>query len=125
MKPVFVPHSEFQAFVLHQLRTHYGPGVVLIHKDWPFVAKLWMTDLTAITTLLEDEYADQGPQPRDPASMLRSYLLLLMTNSQMGLTEWINELKRTPIYPCLAVFLSMIFPASARSTIFSTCFGLL
>ncbi|MFC4601998.1 hypothetical protein [Cohnella hongkongensis] len=104
MKPVFVPHSDYQAFILHQLHTHYGPGVVLINKDWPLAAKLWMTDLSAITTMLEDDYSDQGPEPRDPASMLRSYLLLLMTNPHMGITEWVDEMKRTPIYAILSGF---------------------
>ncbi|MCZ8511486.1 transposase [Paenibacillus filicis] len=104
MKPVFVPHSNYQAFVHQQLRTHYGPGIVLINKDWPLAAKLWMTDLSAITTLLHDAYSNRGPLPRDPASLLRSFLIFLMTNPEMGLTEWINEMKRTPIYAILSGF---------------------
>jgi len=31
LKPVFVPHADYQAFVLHHLRTSYGLGIVLIH----------------------------------------------------------------------------------------------
>ncbi|MFD0717713.1 transposase [Paenibacillus sp. GCM10027626] len=104
LKPTFIPHSNYQAFVLQQLHNSYGPGVVLINKDWPLVAKLWMTDLSAITTLLYDSYSDRGPKPRDPVSLLRSYLTLLMTNPTMGLTEWINEMKRTPIYAILSGF---------------------
>lgn len=104
MKPFLVPHSDYQAFILRQLRTHYGPGVVIINKDWPLAAKLWMTDLSAITTLLQDAYSNQGPMPRDPSSMLRSYLVSLMTNPGIGVTEWINEMKRTPIYAILSGF---------------------
>lgn len=104
LKPVFVPHSDYQAFVLHQLRTPCGPGVVLIHKDWPLAAKLWMADLSAITTLLQDNYSAQGPLPRDPASMLRSYLLYLMTHPEEGITEWVHILHRTPIYAILSGF---------------------
>ncbi len=104
LKPVFVPHSDYQAFVLRQLHTTYGLGVVLINKDWPLAAKFWMTDLSAITTLLRDSYSSQGPEPKDPASLLRSYLIFLMTNPEMGLTEWINEMKRTPIYSILSGF---------------------
>lgn len=104
LKPVFVPHSDYQAFVLQQLRTHYGPGVVLIHKDWPLAVKLWMTDLSAMTTFLHDTYSNRGPLPRSPASLLRSFLIFLMTNPEMGLTEWINEMKRTPIYAILSGF---------------------
>lgn len=36
--------------------------------------------------------------------MLRSYLIFLMTNSEKGLTEWINIMKRTPIYAILSGF---------------------
>jgi hypothetical protein len=104
LKPVFVPHSDYQAFVLRQLRTCYGPRIVLINKDWPLAAKFWMTDLSAITSLLYDTYSARGPLPRDPASLLRSYLICLMTNPAMGLTEWINEMKRTPIYAILSGF---------------------
>lgn len=104
LKPVFIPHADYQAFVLQQLHTHYGPGVVLISKDWPLAVKLWMTDLSAITTLLEDSYSDQGPLPRDPASMLRSFLLFLMTHPEKGLTEWVNIMHRTPIYAILSGF---------------------
>src|SRR5206468_5116774 len=63
-----------------------------------------MTDLSAITTFLFDAYSNRGPLPRDPASLLRSFLIFLMTNPEMGLTEWINELKRTPIYAILSGF---------------------
>lgn len=40
LKPSFIPHSDYQAFVLQHLRTSYGPGIVLINKDWPLAVKL-------------------------------------------------------------------------------------
>jgi hypothetical protein len=104
MKPIFIPHSSYQDRLLHQLQTHFGPGMVIIKDDWPLVTKLWMSDFSYITTLLHDLYSDRGPEPRDPASMLRSYLLLLMTNPEKGVTEWINIMKRTPIYAILSGF---------------------
>ena len=36
--------------------------------------------------------------------MLRSYLIFLMTNPEKGITEWINVMKRTPIYAILSGF---------------------
>lgn len=110
LKPFFIPHADYQAFVLQQLNDHSGPCAVLINKDWPLAVKLWMTDLSSITTLLHDSYSNRGPEPRDPASLLRSYLLFLMTNPEMGLTEWVNELKRTPIYAILSGFASNDLP---------------
>lgn len=111
MKPVFVPHSSYQSFVLEQLRLNYGPGIVIVNKDWPLVLKLWNTNLSHLTTMLQPVYSDRGPEPRDPASMFRSFLVLLMTNPGMGVTEWINEMVRTPIYALPDC--SGIWPASA------------
>lgn len=104
MKPSFIPHSSYQTFVLEQLQEHYGPGLVIVNKDWPLVLKLWHTDLSGLTTMLQSTYSNRGPEPRDPASMFRSFLVFLMTNPEIGLTEWINEMKRTPIYAILSGF---------------------
>jgi hypothetical protein len=50
-----------------------------------------ITDLSATTTMfLADKYSTRGPQPRDPASMLRSYLLFLLTRPEIGITDWVN-----------------------------------
>src|SRR2546429_9696015 len=76
MKPVFVPHKAYQDFVMDQLQKHYSGGILtLLNKDWPVITKLWITDLSEITSLLADVYGKKGPSPRDPASMMRSYLL--------------------------------------------------
>lgn len=104
MKPVFIPHSSYQSFVFEQLRSNYGPGIVIVNKDWPLVLKLWNTDLSHLTTMLQPVYSDQGPESRDPASMFRSFLVFLLTNPEKGLTEWVNEMKRTPIYAILSGF---------------------
>ena len=105
LKPIFIPHQTYQDSTLLRLRQHYSGGVfVIVNKDWPLVEKFWKTDLSYITTLLQDEYAAKGPEPRDPASMLRSYLLFLMTKPEIGVTEWINEMKRIPFYAILSGF---------------------
>ena len=105
MKPVLIPHLSYQDSTLWLLREHYSGGVFTIVKDdWPLVAKFWMTDLSSITTLLQDCYDAKGPEPRDPASMLRSYLLYLMTKPEIGITEWINEMKRIPYYAIISGF---------------------
>jgi len=105
LKPVFISHETYQDSILQLLRQHYSGGVfTIVNKDWPLVAKFWMTDLSYITTLLQDGYSDKGPKPCDPASMLRSYLLFLMTNPEIGVTEWINEMKRIPYYAILSGF---------------------
>ena len=106
VKPVFVPHEAYQNFVMNQLQKHYsGSGILVLTKDdWPVITKLWMTDLSEITILLHDQYGDRGPAPRDPASMLRSYLLLILTNPTMSITKWVEQLKRVPLYAIISGF---------------------
>jgi len=111
LKPILTSHESYQNSVLLRLREHYSGGIFTIpDKDWPLIAKFWITDLSGITTLLRDSYSAKGPKPRDPASMLRSYLLFLMTNPEIGLTEWINELQRVPYYAILSGFEPGDFP---------------
>ena len=111
LKPLLISHESYQDSVLLRLRQHYSGGVfVIANKDWPLVVKFWRTDLSYITTLLQDDYAAKGPQPRDPASMLRSYLLFLMTKPEIGITEWINEMQRIPYYAILSGFEPGDFP---------------
>ncbi|HET7580601.1 MAG TPA: transposase [Bacillales bacterium] len=105
MKPVVIPHASYQDSVLKQLQEHFvGGALTLLNKDWPLIAKLWITDLSGVTRFLRDDYDPKGPSPRDPASMLRSYLVFLFTNPTMGITEWVNELYRAPLYAILSGF---------------------
>lgn len=104
MKPVLIPHSDYQHFVLQQLNNYGGPGMVLLHNDWPLIAKFWMTDFSPITMLLHDDYSNRGPLAKDPASIFRCYLIYLMTHPEKGLTKWIDIMKRTPIYAILSGF---------------------
>ena len=105
MKPMTLTHESYQNFVLEQLQTHYAGGIlVLVSNDWPIIAKLWITDVSSTTTWLCDSYSRKGPAPRNPASMLRSYLLLLLTNPTIGITKWVDQLHRVPLYAILSGF---------------------
>ncbi|MGG1664596.1 hypothetical protein [Brevibacillus sp. NRS-1366] len=88
MKPVFIPHDSYQRFVLEQLRKHYSGGIlVLVNADWPVILKCYIRDLYYSASFLHDLYDDRGPTPCDPASMLRSYLLFLMSKTEIGITK--------------------------------------
>lgn len=105
MKPTFIPHASYQNFVLNQLKTHYSGGILtLVNKDWPVISKLWITDLSTVTTWLYDSYSNRGPKPRDPASMMRSYLLSLLVQPAKGITDWVDQLHRVPLYAILSGF---------------------
>src|SRR5699024_4238318 len=102
---VFVPHATYQDFVLNQLQKHYSGGILtLVNSDWPIITKLWMTDLSEITKMIGDTYGKRGPVSQDSASMMRSYLLLVLTNPTMSVTKWVDELKRVPLYAILSGF---------------------
>lgn len=105
LKPIFVSHASYQNFVLDSLRQHYsGAILVLRNRDWPLLFKFLITDLSYTTTFLRDAYDDKGPQPRDPASMLRSYLLFLMTCPEIGITKWVDRMYSIPFYAILSGF---------------------
>lgn len=105
LKPILISHESYQNFVLEQLQKHYSGGVLtLVNKDWPVITKLWITDLSYTTKWLHDSYSDKGPAPRDPASMLRAYLLFLITNPTIGITKWVDQLYRVPLYAILCGF---------------------
>lgn len=105
MKPIFISHESYQNFVLTKLNEHYSDGILtLVYSDWPIITKLWITDVSYITSWLSDTYSLKGSLPRDPASMFRSYLLFLLTNPSIGITKWVDELHRVPLYAILSGF---------------------
>ena len=105
MKPQVISHESYQNFILDQLQEHYSSGILVItSKDWELISKLWLTDLSHISTLLYDTYSIKGPKPRDPASMMRSYLTFLLTRPSIGITQWVDELHRVPLYAILSGF---------------------
>jgi hypothetical protein len=105
MKPRLVPHQDYQSFVIAQLRHHFSSGLILLCKnDWPVILKLLITDLSRVTSLLQDSYSTLGPPPRDPASLLRSYLLMLLVRPDIGVTKWVDQLNTNRLYAVLSGF---------------------
>ncbi|WP_409342012.1 hypothetical protein [Paenibacillus sp. MBLB4367] len=105
MKPDFIPHRLYQDFEVEQLQTHYTGGILVItNNQWALISKLWITDFSRMTTMLRPLYDDKGPKPRDPASMLRSYLLNLLIRPQLSVTKWVDEMHTVPLYAILSGF---------------------
>ncbi|MFC0216758.1 transposase [Paenibacillus chartarius] len=105
MKPSVIPHAEYQRLLLDRLRQHYGNGTaVLVRRDWPLIWKCFITDLSYTSSFLGPFYGARGSAPRDPASMLRSYLLFLLVRPEIGITAWVDELHRVPLYAILSGF---------------------
>lgn len=105
MLPVTCSHESYQLFVANQLRIHYVGGILaLLPADWVLIEKLWLTDLSATAEFLKDQYSSLGPRPTDPACLLRSYLLMLLTQRGHSVTTWVDELRRVPLYAILCGF---------------------
>lgn len=107
MKPEFIPHQTYQDFVFAQLNEHYSNGILfLLKNDWPTIKKLWLADLSVTTSWLYNAFSNsnKGSYPIDPASMMRSYLLSLMIQPAKGLTHWVDQLRRVPLYAILSGF---------------------
>ena len=105
MKPNFIPHIDYQNFVINNLQKFYsGELLVLVNSDWPIIQKLWITDLSDVHYLLIDSYADKGPAGYPPSCMLRAYLLNLLVAPTMSLTKWVDQLRRVPLYAIIAGF---------------------
>lgn len=105
MKPVVLSHEAYQTFVMAQLQTYYTHGALtLVRKDWPLILKLWITDLSPLTEKMAPLYSNRGPNPRDPASMMRAFLVGLFTHPTMSVTGWVDIMQRVPLYAILSGF---------------------
>ncbi|WZX99999.1 transposase [Bacillus sp. FSL W7-1360] len=107
MKPAMVPHTEYQKSMLEQLQEHYADGALLLHKnDWSVISKCYITDLSSVSALVQHTYSDstQGTIPRDPASMMRAFLLMLFVRPEEGITKWVQTLQTNRLYALLSGF---------------------
>ena len=104
MLPAIRPHDQYQSFVLEQLRTHYSGGILLlVAKDWTFIEKFWLLDLSGTASLLKSRYATHGIKATDPANILRAYLLMLQVG-RTSITAWVDDLRRVPLYAIISGF---------------------
>ena len=51
----------------------------------------------------KNTFSCRGPKSIDPADLLRSYLLMLQVG-EPSITEWVNQLRRCPLYAILSGF---------------------
>ena len=61
-----------------------------------------ITDLSATASFLKSQYSKFGPLSTDPACLLRSYLLMLLTRKTLSSTDWVDELRRVPLYAIIS-----------------------
>ena len=126
MLPVYSPesHSLYQDFFISNFLLYYPDPFSISRQTWKIIVQFWHLDLSQTTSILLGSYSKFGPAPRDPISMLRSYLLALKLKVT-SITVWCRMLRETPLYAILSGFhfgvlpvsgLFMIsFPASGRT----------
>ena len=81
MKPVIVSHPDYRRFlngIGGRYRINWKSKPPAIREIYVRFREL---DLSAVDRIMQDLYSRQGAQPRQPSSMLRSLLLMIMMNS--------------------------------------------
>lgn len=83
MLPVYSPesHSLYQDFLISNFLLYYPDPFSISRQTWKIIVQFWHLDLSQTTNILLDSYSKFGPAPRDPVSMLRSYLLSINSRS--------------------------------------------
>lgn len=107
LKPPIISHQIYQNFVLSQLHEHYSSGILFLLKDdLPVIKRFWLADLSSTTSWISHTYSasTKGTKPRDPACMMRSYLLYLVIQPTTSITDWVSQLRRVPLYAILSGF---------------------
>ena len=99
MLPVYSPksHSLYQNFLISNFLLYYPDPFSISRQTWKIIVQFWHLDLSQTTNILLDSYSKFGPAPRDPVSMLRSYLLSIKLKIT-SITDWVSRLKECPLY---------------------------
>lgn len=96
-------HAAYQDFVLTEI-FHFYPDPFSLSKDtWETIIEFWHLDLSLTDSLMMERYSKQGPVPRLPSCMLRSYLLSIKFKIT-SITRWVALLKENPLYAILSGF---------------------
>lgn len=105
MLPVYSPesHSLYQDFLISNFLLYYPDPFSISRQTWKIIVQFWHLDLSQTTNILLDSYSKFGPAPRDPVSMLRSYLLSIKLKIT-SITDWVSRLKECPLYAIISGF---------------------
>ncbi|MEW6066367.1 hypothetical protein P378_18595 [Desulforamulus profundi] len=101
-------HTQYQNFVHSLLSKFYldTHQQITLFTNFPYIAKLWHADLTAIVPLIRNYYSSstQGAPPKDAVAMLHS-LLLMAFKGVTSIPAWIDTLRSDPFFAILSGFI--------------------
>jgi hypothetical protein len=97
-------HNQYKKFVKDQLIQLFKTNEItsIINFDY-LIARFFLFNLDYIRELLMATYNNPHNKPRDPASMIRS-LLLMTSVKEPSITNWVNRLKNSKVYAILSGF---------------------
>jgi len=101
-------HAQYQNFVHSLLSKFYidTHQQITLFTNFPYIAKLWNADLTAIVPLIRSYYSSsiQGAPPKDAVAMLRS-LILMTFKGVTSIPAWVDTLRSDPFFAILSGFI--------------------
>ena len=105
MLPVYSPesHSLYQDFLISNFLLYYPDPFSISRQTWKIIVQFWHLDFSQTTSILLGSYSKFEPAPRDPVSMLRSYLLSIKLKIT-SITDWASRLKECPLYAIISGF---------------------
>lgn len=105
MLPNVRTHQEYLNFVDQLLELHYtGSVFVLQPEDRKLLETIRLLDLSGTFDIIRDSYSRRGPLPHDPADMLRSILLMVLTGTP-SIDKWVTRMRQIPFLTILGGFL--------------------
>lgn len=103
MKPVINSHLDYRRF----LNGIGGMYRINWRSKPPAIREIYLRfrelDLSAVDRIMQDQYANRGPEPRPPSCMLRSLLLMVMMNV-VSITHWVETLHTSAFFAILSGF---------------------
>ena len=96
-------HDAYQDFFLTEIFHFYPDRFCLSKHTWETIIEFWNLDLSLTDSLMIERYSKQGPAPRLPSCMLRSYLLSIKFKFT-SITRWVALLKENPLHSILSGF---------------------
>lgn len=103
MLPVFVSHQSYQDAFITRILDEYPDPFQIPKSIWTLMNQFYHLDLSQTFSIVIECYSAKGPLPRNPITLLRSYLLMIKTG-ETSVTRWVSTLRINPMYAIISGF---------------------
>ena len=102
MLPKLFRHKQYVRFVRHRVNRY--SGLRRAHRDYKVWRKLSRTNLDGAYPVVAELYESGWGRPaRDPVSMLRSCLAMMLCG-ETSVDEWVKQMRDEPFYALMKRF---------------------